>query len=261
MGIFDKLFNSNKPIENQSIVHNDEWEFYSYEYEDNNKTFKALIEFDLKHSNELNHKILQNGLRLIMYINPEYCSDNGLPFKDTALELLSLQKNLIQNITSDSRFVAKMSYGYIVELVFQTNNVKQLKSELDSFELNERIIKKEFSTYKKWGYFDDRIKPNEIFKQKINERKKIEKLFGSGINKEDIVKLSHTFKGEKENLEIIAEPLKESEGFKFESIEGNVLTLIQETKLDIETLTELNLKIKYFSQEIGVKYLGWELKK
>jgi len=261
MGIFDKLFNSDKPIENQTIIQNEEWEFYSYEYEDNNKTFKALIEFDLLHSKELSHKILQNGLRLILFINPNFCSDNGLPFKDVALELLMLQKNLIKNISSDSRFVAKMSYGYIVELVFQTNNVKQLKDELDNVELNEIIIKSEIRTYKKWRYFDERIKPNEIYQQKINERKKIEQLYKSGVNKEDIVELLHTFQGNKENLEIISEPLIEDEGFELDSIEGNKMILIQKTKLEVELLTELNLKIKYFSREIGIEYKGWELKK
>lgn len=264
MGFFDKLFNKEKKIENNSIKMNEDWGYYSYRYQDNNQTFEALIEYDKLHAKEPSHSILNNCLRLIIFINPEKCSENGLPFKDTALEILALQKEIINNIVSDTRFVAKMSYGYLVELIFQTNDVNSLMEEIKTkVNSTESLIKFDFSKHKGWGFFDEKIKPDELSLLQSSELEKVKKIIAEN-NSSDTTKstLIHTFKGKSEDLDIISGALTQSEGFAVKNKQDNILELEREFNLnEIDELIGLNLKIRMFAtQQLGLEYLGWNKK-
>ncbi|NOQ75497.1 MAG: hypothetical protein GQ574_26040 [Crocinitomix sp.] len=259
MGIFDKIFKKDKPVENRAIVRNDAWNFYTYQYEDQGKTFKALIEFDDMHANETNHAILGSGLRLILYVSPEYCSENGLALRDVAMELLTIQKRLLAGIKSDSRLVGKMSYGYLVDMAFQTNNISQLKTELADIEINHRIIKKEFREYENWAFFDEKIKPDMFYKQKIADRNTIGQLIKAGSDQNAVHELEHFFIGEEERLQFVSEQLK-PQGFELDYIKEGKMLLTQHLKLDLEEISKHTGKIKMFAEKVGIIYDGWGTK-
>ena len=261
MGIFNKLF---KKAENNSIVMNENWDFYSYEYEEKNHTFEALIEYDKLHATETKHSILSNCLRFILYIDPEKCQENGLPTKDSFIEILDTQKNILKNIKSDSRLVGKMSYGFLVELVFQTNQKDELTSEIKSkIMLNDTIIEFDFEKHNGWNFFDQKIKPDEIWLLKSTELTKIKRLkIENEKNHKTTSTLIHEFSGNNDELDIISNALTQSEGFEICKREKNTLELEKGFKIDeIEELVTLNLKIRAFSESLGLTYLGWKEQK
>ena len=105
MGLFKKFFKNKVETDNAYLVKREHWDFYTYTYDEG---LRALIDFDLEHALEDEHSHFYHCVRLVFYIPPENCAENGLPFKEENEQLFMLESDLLKKLNVDCRFVGQL---------------------------------------------------------------------------------------------------------------------------------------------------------
>ena len=253
MGLFN--LKKNKQEEKKTFdVKGKIWNFYSYTYGDN---MTALIEFDYEIAKEVEHKGYQACKRIIIYIDPNNCSTNGLAYKEENLRIKDLENDLLSNLSEvDCKLVGKISYGAMCDFNFQTNDSTTFKNKVTTWISNQKSHKIEIIEEDGWEFFDKKIKPTHIYWQQIHDRRVIGLLIEQGSNPNKEHNIEHFFIGENAKLQSLRDQLT-SDGFILNSINDNQMTLTKPSKLVGGGLSELTQKLAGYTASIGIKYDGW----
>lgn len=253
MGLFN--FKKNKSKESRTFdIKSKNWNFYSYTYGDN---MTALIEFDYEIGKENQHKGYNSCKRVVIYIDHNNCSDNGLAFKEESLKIKGLEEDLITSLsTVDCKLVGKMSYGAMCDFNFQTNNSVEFITKATKWISDKKNYRIEIIEKDGWEFFDTKIKPNPVYWQQINDRRAIGLLIEQGSNPNKEHNIEHSFIGEKDKLQLLSEQLTQ-DGFVLGSLNENRLTLTKHSKLIGGELASLTQGLVSYTSSIGLKYDGW----
>jgi regulator of RNase E activity RraB len=231
-----------------------EMESYSYVY---GGGMRALISFDVAAAMERRHEGHPHGRRIIVFVDARGVRPDGLP-ADTA-ELIALEDDLtarLRQASIDCRFVGRMTYGGMRELVFQVEDAAGFDALVGGWIGAQRGRRIEVRPKDGWSFFDEKIRPTAAHWQQIQDRKVIAALLEAGSDPARPHPLEHTFKGPARGLDEIARQLG-ADGFREIRRSDDVLVLVRPSPLDLEMVSRLTGALAAFAEAVGVAYDGW----
>jgi regulator of RNase E activity RraB len=240
----------------QQVVIGDSWEMYTYTY---GEGMRVVISFDVEAAREKEHRGYGRTMRVILYIPMPQVHENGLPVGEVLPSLAEVEERLLKLLRKGGvacRFVGRMTYGGMRELIFQAEGeepfracVEQLAQQVDAFKV-------ELREGEGWRFFDKKVSPAPVYWQQISDRRVIDQLLKAGTDPEALHVLDHTLVGEPETLEKIRRQL-EADGFKKTGGEGDVLVMSRASPLDLDAIFGLTSRLSGYCAQMGVEYDGW----
>ena len=254
MGFFNNLFGKSKRSDKtKPVIISENWNFYTYSYGKGNV---AHIEFDVLTATEDEHLNYDTCCRVILFLNPDNCIPNGLPNKGENRKLIELENEFNATLLVDCRFVGKMSYGAMRELIYQVNDVANFKKKYLSLIKSVPAYKVELKESAGWKFFDEKVKPTSIHWHQITDRRLIGTLIEKGSDPSKLHKIEYTILGNRKALSLLSEQLSE-EGFVIKSLTKDKLVVRQSTLLSLNLVSELTMLLASYCAKYGLKYDGW----
>ncbi len=240
----------------QQVVIGDRWEMYTYTY---GEGMRAVISFDVEAAREEEHRGYGHTMRVILYIPMPQVHGNGLPVGEVLPRLAEVEETLLKRLSKRGvvcRFVGRMTYGGMRELVFQVEDEAPFRASVEQLAQQVDDFKVELREGEGWRFFDEKVSPAPVYWQQISDRRVIDELLKAGTDPEALHVLDHTLVGEPETLEKIRRQL-EGDGFEKTGGEGEVLVMSRESPLDLDAIFGLTSRLYGYCEQMGVEYDGW----
>jgi hypothetical protein len=233
------------------------WQTYSYSYGSGQR---AVISFDVDAATEPRHLAHRWCRRVILFLELCELRDDGLPRDEEVREhLLTMETDLtirLRRDRIDCRYVGRMFYGGMQELVFQVEEVAGFERVVAWWVDTLAHRRVELLESDGWDFFDEKIRPGPAHWQEIRDRRVIGELVAAGSDPSRPHPLEHTFEGPSARLDEIARQLG-ADGFRRHRSSREVLVVSRAATLDHDEIARLTRALHAYAAAMGVAYRGW----
>jgi len=217
------------------------------------------ISLDDDLANESKHNSHQYGRSIRFDLDENALLPTGLPVDEINGRLIALQEKLIgflERSEVDCRFTGIVTFGGYKEFHFQVDDFQTFDFIVTKWGAAVQDFSVELIPREGWEYFDRYIRPDEVYRQQIEDQKLIDRMIEAGSNPNKLHFLEHTFRGKPDALSSISEVLKE-EGFIVEDRGTTELVAGKESELMIDGIFGITANLVLFARESGAEYAGW----
>lgn len=152
----------------------------------------------------------------------------------------------------DCWFVGEIHYPGTTTFVLQVEAAAAFDAALPVLQQAVETLEVERSAG--WGYFDERVCPNEVDWQRIADREQCERLARDGVDLDTVRPVAHGFYADAARLERIEQRLL-TEGLTVAERSDERLVMLREHRLC--DVSEVSVALARFARSVGAAYDGW----
>jgi hypothetical protein len=237
------------------VIVGDAWEVYSFAY---GEGLRAVISFDHAAANEPVHEGHPHCRRVIVQLPADQIGEDGLPLRSASPKLDEMGGGLIADLEAarvDCRFVGRMTYGGLRELVFQVADVPGFTRRLEAWRARQAAWQVEVRESAGWDFFDEQVRPPTAGPAADAGRRVLHGLRPAGSDMSRPRLLEHFFTGPPAALIRLAARLR-GDGFEGQPDDGG-LTMSRAQSLDLEEINQVTAALAALGADLGVDYTGW----
>lgn len=249
------LFGKGKPAGVK--VRPDRMDNYFYHY--NQGRNKALIEFDPAYQEILHRGSLNDGCRVIIYVDPQHTQADGLPTDAHLQTVRNLEKDLSAHLEKKgvhAKLVGTMVYGGMMDVVYMVNGLSNFQSALNAWKKRQKAYRIDEMSLVGWTFYDEKLVPKGFHWHQISDSRVVEQLKAAGTNMEVGHWTEHTILGAPEKLQQVLEQMKPLD-YYLVSMEGETLVLEKNLQLKAEEIFEAIAPLRVLCENLGIVYDGW----
>lgn len=152
----------------------------------------------------------------------------------------------------DCWFVGEIHYPGTTTYVLQVEDSAGFDAALPSLKQQHDAVDVERS--EGWGFFDERVCPNEVDWQRIADREQCGRLEEQGVDLESVRPVAHGFYADETRLDRIEQRLL-TEGLTLGERSADRLVMVREHRLC--DVSEVSVPLARFARSVGAAYDGW----
>lgn len=157
------------------------------------------------------------------------------------------------------RFVARLTYGGIRELVFQLADWDSFRPPVGRWLINQADYEIDVSEHEGWGFYDDVVRPSREDRFFMLDNSVIMNLIESGSDPEKEHSLEYAFTGNEQGLRRVAISLQKrgySNIGELDFTSGQIV-MAKLLKLDVTLIVNESLTNADLAEDAGVEFDGW----
>ena len=152
----------------------------------------------------------------------------------------------------DCWFVGEIHLPDTTTWVFQVEDAAGFDAVLQALQREHTALQVERSPG--WGYFDERVCPNEVDWQRIADPGQCDRLAQQGVDLDRVRSVAHGFFADRGRLESIEQRLL-TEGLRVAERAPDRLVMVREHRL--RDVSEVSVALARYARSVGAAYDGW----
>ena len=250
------LFGKGKPAGVK--VRPDKMDGFFYHY--NQGQNKALIEYDPVYQEVLHRGSLHDGIRVIIYVDPQFIKADGIPTDAHLATIRQLEKDLSQFLEKKAvhaKLIGTMIYGGMIDVVYMISGLSDFQNALNSWKKKQKAYRIDTVNLVGWGFYEEKLVPKGYHLYQISDAQVIEQLKLAGTNMEVGHWTQHTILGPESKLTQLMEQMRPDDFYPV-SLEGERLVMEKCLQLDPEQVYSAIIPLRLMCESMGLIYDGWE---
>lgn len=239
-----------------SQIVGDRWNAYSAE-RDGALMFVSFDE-DVAEVEAIDH--LSSCARILITIHqPNGAGGPESPEAEKLWEMEDELFELLQEHQVDCRYVARLTYGGLRELVFQLQDWESFRPPVGMWIMRHEEYEMDVSEHEGWDFYNDYIRPRHEDRIFMLDNSVVMNLIEAGSDPEKEHSLEYVFVGEKSGLERVAISLRKR-GYvdigETDFASGQIV-LAKKMVLDTSLIVFESLANSELAEDAGVEFNGW----
>jgi len=217
------------------------------------------VRYDVEAAAEEAHQGCETMVRVVYQMKAQEQGPDQLPGESGRSALEKVETDLISRLESAGvacRWVGALASVGWMELVFQVESAEPFRTCAEAWGATLERTYSVGGEEPGWGYFDSSVRPQVGATERLLDEKTLEALKDVGSDPAKPHLREHYFIGKASNLQVLRTRL-EAEGFKFESLEDDMLIVAKPSSIDASAVRDQTSHLNALAREFNVEYDGW----